>query len=156
MAFSKHGPYDPSEKPSTPPPILPKFPSFFRRKRRVPLIFTLPLTFLILYLLLPQYIPHPEIFTKSPSYLSHAGKSALETTITLPKMQFPFEKGTGGDDERREMVLQTMRRTWELYAREAWTWDEVRPVHGGGRDTRSGLCFVVNVGMRGVPLLWMV
>ena len=40
------------------------------------------------------------------------------------------------DPERRRKVKESIQRTWELYVQEAWGWDEVRPVQGGGRDPR--------------------
>ena len=51
----------------------------------------------------------------------------------LPKIQYNFRKGEGADPERRERVKEAILRTWELYAQEAWGWDEVRPVQGGGK-----------------------
>ena len=54
----------------------------------------------------------------------------------LPEIQHKFAKGQGGDVVRRTKVKEAIQRTWELYSSEAWGWDEVKPVEGGGRDTR--------------------
>lgn len=108
----------------------------FRRKRRVPILLSFPLALFLLYLLSPSWLDRSELFLAPPPYLSHAGKAALETTIFLPKIQYNFRKGEAEDPERREIVKETILRTWELYAQEAWGWDEVRPVQGGGSDSR--------------------
>lgn len=118
-----------------------KFPSHslkrpFRRKRRIPILLFLPFTLFLLYFLLPSWLDQSELFLAPPPYLSHAGKAALGATIVLPKIQYNFAKGEGADPERREQVKETILRTWRLYAQEAWGWDEVRPVEGGGRDSR--------------------
>jgi len=112
-----------------------------RRTRRLPtLLLSLPLTCILLYfLLLPpttSWLDHSRLFVPAPGYASHSGKSALKTTIELPPVQFAFRKGEGEDKERLRVVRDAILRTWELYEQEAWGWDEVRPVHGGGRDTR--------------------
>jgi len=72
-------------------------------------------------------------------------------------VQFAFGAGEGGDEERLRGVREAILRTWGFYVQEAWGWDEVRPVKGGGRDTRYRICFVwgLIVGMDGVLLLWM-
>ena len=51
-------------------------------------------------------------------------------------MQFGFREGEGGDAGRLRAVREAISRTWEGYVEEAWGWDEVRPVAGGGKDTR--------------------
>ena len=33
-------------------------------------------------------------------------------------------------------MREVIERTWGIYRREAWGWDETRPVFGSGRDTR--------------------
>jgi hypothetical protein len=107
-----------------------------RRTRRVPLLLSLPLTLFLCYLLLPSMLDQSPLFIAPPAYLSHSGKSALETTVLLPRVQFEFPRGKGGDVVRREKIKEAIERTWRLYAQEAWSWDEVKPVHGGGRDPR--------------------
>jgi len=107
-----------------------------RRTRRIPLLLSLPLTVLLCYLLLPSMLDRSDLFVAPPPYLSHAGRSALETSVLLPRVQFLFPPGQGKDVGRREKVREAIRRTWKLYSQEAWGWDEVRPVQGGGRDPR--------------------
>jgi len=107
-----------------------------RRTRRIPLLLSLPLTVLLCYLLLPSMLDRSDLFVAPPPYLSHAGRSALETSVLLPRVQFLFPRGRGGDVARREKVREAIRRTWRLYSQEAWGWDEVKPVQGGGRDPR--------------------
>lgn len=93
-------------------------------------------------------------------YFSHSGKGALDSTIELPQIQYSFSSGVGGDTPRRQKVKDVIQRTWELYAQEAWGWDEVKPNEGGGRDTRYLLPYpsrasvlflriMANVGMDG-------
>jgi hypothetical protein len=119
-------------------PLSPNRPALpFRRNRRsIPILLSLPLAFLLLYILAPSIVSRSEIFLAPPPYLSHSGKKALETTIHLPRLQFNFSKGEGVDAKRRDMVRDTIERTWRLYAQEAWGWDEVKPVQGGGQDPR--------------------
>jgi mannosyl-oligosaccharide alpha-1,2-mannosidase len=106
----------------------------FRRNRRIPIL--LSFTIFLFYFILPSLLDQSELFLPPPPYLGYAGKAALETTIVLPKIQYNFRKGEGADPERRERVKEAILRTWELYAQEAWGWDEVRPVQGGGKDSR--------------------
>lgn len=40
--------------------------------------------------------------------------------------------------ERREVVKGIFLRSWDSYKEQAWTWDEVRPVTGGGKNTFGG------------------
>lgn len=109
----------------------------FRRNGRKLRLLSFPLALLLLYLLFP--FPHrlsqPGHFPP-PTYLAHAGKSALESTIVLPTLQHKFPNNKGADIERRQKVRESIKQTWELYVQEAWGWDEVAPVRGGGRDTR--------------------
>jgi hypothetical protein len=114
----------------------------FRRNRRIPFLLSFPLTLLLLYCILPPWLERSELFPPSAPYLSHAGKSALETTIVLPKIQYKFPKGRGADIPRRHKIKESIKRTWDLYVQEAWGWDEARPVQGGGRDTRYTKIFV--------------
>lgn len=107
----------------------------FRRKLPMLRLLRLPFALLTLYFLLPFLVNRPKS-TPPPEYLSHAGRPVLETTIVLPKLQHRFASNQGGDDERRQKVKESIKRTWDLYVREAWGWDEVRPSHGGGHDTR--------------------
>jgi hypothetical protein len=120
------------------PPSTPRNHSFpFRRKRRFPVGLAFPLALLLIYLLLPTYLNDVEIVVAPDApWFSHSGKAALETTIELPKIQFQFPRGEGANEERRDKVRAAIQRTWRLYGQEAWSWDEVRPVTGGGRDTR--------------------
>ena len=110
-------------------------PTSFRPKLRTLRLIALPLTLITLYFLLPLLLNRPRP-TPPPEYLSHAGTSVLETTIVLPKLQYSFANNQGGDDERRQKVKESIKRTWDLYVQQAWGWDEVRPIRGGGHDTR--------------------
>lgn len=109
----------------------------FRRNGRRLRLVSFPLALLLLYFLFPFHhrLNQPGHFPP-PTYLSHAGKSALESTIVLPTLQHKFPNNEGADVERRQKVKESIKQTWELYVQEAWGWDEVAPVRGGGRDTR--------------------
>lgn len=66
----------------------------------------------------------------------------------LPKVQHPFPRNTGSssssspstkiNDLRRKAVRRTFQRAWNAYKRDAWLWDELQPVSGGGRNTFGG------------------
>jgi hypothetical protein len=111
----------------------------FRRNRRIAILLSLPLSLLLIYFLLPSLLEKPHLFSSYAVHTSYASKEALQTTIVLPKLQYKFREGEGADFERRQKVKESIQRTWELYAQEAWGWDEVKPITGGGRDTRSSL-----------------
>lgn len=136
-----------SDDNSTPPSLLlskKRATLSFRRNRRLSIFLSFPVSLLLIYLFLPSWLNRSDLFVPPPAYISHAGKSALETTIILPKVQYKFRKGEGADIERREKVKEAILRTWELYSQEAWGWDEVRPVQGGGRDSRFLLFAVLH------------
>lgn len=40
--------------------------------------------------------------------------------------------------KRRAAVKDVFIRSWRAYKEHAWTWDEVRPVSGGGKNTFGG------------------
>jgi len=141
-----------------------------RRHRRLPFLLSFPLSLTIIYLILmysQSWLSRTTSIISPLPYLSHSGKGALDSTIELPQIQYPFSSGVGGDTPRRQKVKDVIQRTWELYAQEAWGWDEVKPNEGGGRDTRyftplpvSGvrpiLRIMANVGMVGERRLLMV
>jgi hypothetical protein len=130
-------PLGPIDTTSPQPPYSPttRPPTSFRRILPTLRLLALPLTLITLYFLLPLLLNRARP-TPPPEYLSHAGTSVLETTIVLPKLQYNFANSQGGDDERRQKVKESIKRTWDLYVQQAWGWDEVRPIRGGGRDTR--------------------
>jgi hypothetical protein len=99
-----------------------------------PLLYLLAL--LLIYFIVPLLFNGKKVLPPPPTYLSHAGRSALDTTITIPKLQYEFPDNQGGDENRRDQIRETIKRTWDLYKQEAWGWDEVRPCSGGGHDTR--------------------
>lgn len=39
---------------------------------------------------------------------------------------------------RRDAVRNVFSRSWKAYKEQAWTWDELRPVTGGGKNTFGG------------------
>jgi hypothetical protein len=127
---------DKLSSPSTLLPLLRSPLPTFRRTRRLHLLVSFPLTLILLYLLFPSWLDNSQLFAPPAPYVSHSGKSALKSTITLPPIQFDFPPREGADSERREAVREVIERTWGLYAEDAWGWDEVRPVMGGGKDTR--------------------
>lgn len=61
----------------------------------------------------------------------------------LPRVQSPSipreETGeTGETRRRRAAVRDAFVRSWSAYEGQAWTWDELRPVSGGGKNTFGG------------------
>lgn len=58
----------------------------------------------------------------------------------LPRVQATSlsSKETKETRERRAAVKNTFLRSWNAYKEQAWTWDELRPVSGGGKNTFGG------------------
>jgi hypothetical protein len=106
------------------------------RIERIVRVVWYPLLLITLYFLFTLWPKQPPILVDPTAYLSYAGKSALSTTIVLPKLQYKFQNNEGGHDERRQKVKELIKQTWDLYVQQAWGWDVVKPVRGGGRDTR--------------------
>ena len=152
-------PVDPGTSTQQSPPNLPTRSILPRqRNRRIVLqVASYPFLLLILYFLFTLYAKNQHILVDPTIYLSHAGKAALATTIVLPRLQYEFEKKEGRSDERREKIKGFIKQTWDLYVQQAWGWDEVRPVRGGGRDSRYifALTRADGVGMDGVQQAWM-
>ena len=59
----------------------------------------------------------------------------FEISITIPKLQYNFSEGGGGDSTRLQQIQGTINDTWNLYVQQAWGFDEVKPVTGGGVNT---------------------
>lgn len=59
---------------------------------------------------------------------------------TLPQVQAAPQlfHDTTETQERRAAVKDAFSRSWNAYQEQAWTWDEVRPVTGGGKNTFGG------------------
>ncbi|CAN8095315.1 unnamed protein product [Discula destructiva] len=73
------------------------------------------------------------------------------TPRRLPKVQHPFPPknkrsattsssaaAAKVNDRRRSAVRRVFQRSWTAYKRDAWLWDELQPVTGGGRNTFGG------------------
>jgi len=111
----------------------------YQAKVRIERLVWYPLLLIVLYLLLSLWPRQPSRPIDSTDYIYFAGKSALASTFALPKLQYQFQDTDGGNFERREKVKGLIKETWDLYVQQAWGWDEVRPVSGGGRDSRYRL-----------------
>lgn len=59
---------------------------------------------------------------------------------TLPKVQhgFPAKHKGSVTEERRKAVRDVFLRGWTSYKQQAWGWDELQPVTGGGKNTFGG------------------
>lgn len=59
---------------------------------------------------------------------------------TLPQVQAKLKlfQDTKVTRERRAAVKAIFSRSWNAYKEQAWTWDELRPVTGGGKNTFGG------------------
>jgi len=95
-----------------------------------------PFLLIILYLLPFLWPGSPSRFIDPTEYVSYIGQSALSTSVTLPRLQYQFPFNEGNSYDRREEVKALIKNAWDLYVKQAWGWDEVRPVTGGGRDSR--------------------
>lgn len=58
----------------------------------------------------------------------------------IPKVQHTFSKKSGNKvtEERRKAVRDVFLRGWTSYKQQAWGWDELQPVKGGGKNTFGG------------------
>lgn len=61
----------------------------------------------------------------------------------LPRVQHDFTNSKHGgvtdlSERRRKAVRQVFLRGWDAYKEQAWGWDELKPVSGGGRTTFGG------------------
>lgn len=58
----------------------------------------------------------------------------------LPQVQASKElfRDTPVTRTRRNAVRNAFSRSWKAYKEQAWTWDELRPVTGGGKNTFGG------------------
>lgn len=60
---------------------------------------------------------------------------------SIPKVQHNFPKGSPPSKVtqlRQNAVRRVFKRSWDAYRQQAWLWDEVRPVSGGGKNTFGG------------------
>lgn len=59
---------------------------------------------------------------------------------TLPKVQHgvPAKHKGSVTEERRKAVRDVFLRGWTSYKQQAWGWDELQPVTGGGKNTFGG------------------
>lgn len=57
----------------------------------------------------------------------------------LPPVQHSFSSASrqnhNVNEERRRAVEHAFARSWDAYKSEAWLWDEVKPMTGGGKNT---------------------
>lgn len=58
----------------------------------------------------------------------------------LPRVQHKFrpKKNDKITEQRRKAVKDVFIRSWDAYKREAWLWDELVPIAGGGKNTFGG------------------
>ncbi|ROV94091.1 hypothetical protein VMCG_08246 [Cytospora schulzeri] len=58
----------------------------------------------------------------------------------LPRVQYKFSsnKNDKTNEKRRKAVKDVFVRSWNAYKREAWLWDELVPIAGGGKNTFGG------------------
>lgn len=87
----------------------------------------------------------------------------LESTVTLPRgrpkslprvqsTSLPVRQ-TAQTQERRAAVKQAFVRSWNAYKQQAWTWDELRPVSGGGKNAFGGWAATL---VDALDTLWMM
>lgn len=86
-----------------------------------------------------------------------------KSTVTLPRGQpksLPrvqstsiSARQTAQTQERRAVVKDLFLRSWNAYKQQAWTWDELRPVSGGGKNTFGGWAATL---VDGLDTLWMM
>lgn len=74
------------------------------------------------------YFP-PVLITPLPK-----GKAKKEPRVQ-PDFGTPSKEQEKINSDRREAVKEAFLRSWNAYKHEAWLWDEVKPVSGGGKNT---------------------
>lgn len=60
---------------------------------------------------------------------------------SIPKVQHDFLKGSPPSkitQLRQNAVRRVFKRSWDAYRQQAWLWDELQPVKGGGKNTFGG------------------
>lgn len=60
---------------------------------------------------------------------------------SLPRVQsasIASARQTAQTQDRRAAVKDVFLRSWNAYKQQAWTWDELRPLSGGGKNTFGG------------------
>lgn len=129
--------------------------------RRRPSLIILVAVFVSLFFILQRTVksdldaPHPSKYHKSlrfkASSVDWAGAHLFfpPNSITplptgqpkaLPQVQASetLFRETPVTRNRRDAVKKAFSRSWNAYKEQAWTWDEVRPVTGGGKNTFGG------------------
>lgn len=73
----------------------------------------------------------------------------------LPRVQSTSisNRLTKETQERRTAVKDVFLRSWNAYKQQAWTWDELRPVSGGGKNAFGGWAASL---VDGLDTLWMM
>jgi mannosyl-oligosaccharide alpha-1,2-mannosidase len=64
--------------------------------------------------------------------------------LPIPKIQNPFKEKPNAERRkllasRRDEIKAAFEKSWHSYKTEAWLWDELRPISGGGKNTFGGL-----------------
>lgn len=75
---------------------------------------------------------------------------------TLPRVQatsLSSSRQTAQTQERRAAVKDVFLRSWDAYKQQAWTWDELRPVSGRGKNTFGGWAATL---VDALDTLWMM
>lgn len=73
----------------------------------------------------------------------------------LPRVQHNFgsRKNDKVTEDRRQAVKDVFVRSWNAYKREAWMWDELVPIAGGGKNTFGGWAATL---VDALDTLWMM
>ena len=73
----------------------------------------------------------------------------------LPRVQHQFRRKDNDKitESRRKAVKDVFLRSWDAYKREAWSWDELVPVAGGGKNTFGGWAATM---VDGLDTLWIM
>ncbi|KAJ4407281.1 hypothetical protein N0V82_009950 [Gnomoniopsis sp. IMI 355080] len=97
-----------------------------------------------------KYKPSSFDWSNAKQYFPVSSHTPLPTgqPKTIPKVQYAFPKGKAAASSsesnnkvtqlRQNAVRRVFQRAWNAYKQQAWLWDELRPVSGGGKNTFGG------------------
>lgn len=92
-----------------------------------------------------QFKPSSFDWSTAPQFFPVDSHTPLPTgrPKTIPAVQYAFPKDGSAPPSkitelRRNAVRRVFQRAWGAYKQQAWLWDEVKPVSGGGKNTFGG------------------
>lgn len=91
-----------------------------------------------------RFVPGSLDWSKVQQFFPVASHAPLPTGTPkqLPRVQYDFPVASTHTNKRTEKRQNAVRRvflrSWKAYKAQAWLWDELNPVRGGGKNTFGG------------------